>query len=266
MVFPALGSAATTLAKLARYGTHRRADQLPVPPCLAVDLEKASEIIARAKGAGTTTLLTEGFDILEAYGGNLAPWRVAHSEEELESVADEMRYPVCLKVVSADVAHKSDAGGIRLGIGDRDSLVESYRSLLAEVAARAPGAKVAGVLAQAMAPAGKEVMVGARKDPVFGHCLVLGAGGVYTEVFGDHAFRLAPIGEAEALEMIGELKFARILDGVRGEAPAHKPSIVKALLRLSQLVCDHPEIEELDINPLIVTDRDAVIVDARIIL
>ncbi len=266
MVFPALESAATTLAKLARHGARRRAEPPLALPRLAADRKKAGEIIARAKEAGARYLFTEGLEILEAYGGNLAPWRVARSEQELESMADELSYPVCLKVVSADVVHKSDSGGIRLGIGDPGSLVESYRGLLADVAARAPGAQVAGVLVQAMAPKGKEVMIGARKDPVFGHCLVLGAGGVYTEVLDDHAFRLAPITEAEAHEMIGELKFARILDGVRGEAPAHKPSIVKALLQVSQLVTDHPEIEELDINPLIVTERDAVIVDARIIL
>ena len=181
-------------------------------------------------------------------------------------MADDLPYPVCLKVVSADVVHKSDAGGIRLGIGGPEALIESYHGLIADVTAQAPGAEIAGVLVQAMAPKGKEVMIGARKDPVFGHCLVLGAGGVYTEVLDDHTFRLAPITEAEALEMIGELKFARILDGVRGEAPAHKPAVVKALLQVSQLVIDHPEFEELDINPLIVTHEDAVIVDARIIL
>jgi acyl-CoA synthetase (NDP forming) len=266
MVFPGLDGAATTLAKLARYGAYQRTARPAATPRIEADRATVGGIIARAKGAGARHLFTEGLEILQAYGGNLAAWRVARDEEELVSMADGLGYPVCLKVISPDVIHKSDSGGIRLGIRDRATLVENYRGLLADVAARAPGAGIAGVLVQAMAPKGKEVMIGARKDPVFGHCLVLGAGGIYTEVLDDNAFRLAPIDEAEAHEMIAALRFAPILDGVRGEAASYKPSIVEALLQVSQLVADHPEIIELDINPLIVTDRDAVIVDARIIL
>ncbi len=177
-----------------------------------------------------------------------------------------MSYPLCLKAVSQDLVHKSDSGGIVLGIGDRDELCAAYRRLHTEVRARAPQAEVSAVLAQVMAPKGKELMIGVKRDPSFGPCLIVGAGGIYTEILGDYAFRLAPVTEAEAREMIAELAFSKILAGARGEPACHLPSIVEVLLKVSQLICGHPEIREIDLNPLIVNEQGAIVVDSRIML
>jgi len=184
----------------------------------------------------------------------------------LIKVAEDLVYPLCLKVISGDIVHKSDSGGIKLGIEDRQGLVDGYRTLLADIARLNPAASINGVVVQEMVSKGKEVMIGAKRDPVFGPCLILGTGGVYTEIFDDYSFRLAPITESEAEAMVEELRLAPLLKGVRGEAACHIPSIVEALLSVSQLVTTHQEIVELDINPLIVDERAAVVVDARIFL
>ena len=159
-----------------------------------------------------------------------------------------------------------DPGGVVLDIGDRGELLAAYRRLHAEVRERAPQAEVTAVLVQKMAPKGKELMIGAKRDPSFGPCLIVGAGGIFTEILGDYAFRLAPVTEAEARDMIAELAFSKILAGARGEPACHLASIVEVLLRVSQLICAHPEIREIDLNPLIANQRGAVIVDSRIIL
>ena len=129
-----------------------------------------------------------------------------------------------------------------------------------------PGAAIEGVLLQAMAPKGKEIMIGAKRDPTFGSCLIVGTGGIYTEVLDDYAFRLAPVDETEARGMLAELKLYPLLEGVRGETPSDVDSVVDTLLRVSQLVSSHSSIKEIDINPLIVDERGSVVVDARIIV
>lgn len=267
MVFPSLDDAAGALAKLAAYGEYRERD---VPPAGAPEsnpgASRASRILGRAADAGTSYLFTESLDILRAYGMHVAAWSTAGSERELVEKAESLSYPLCLKAVSQDLVHKSDSGGIVLGIGDREELRAAYRRLHAEVRARAPQAEVSAVLIQEMAPKGKELMIGAKRDSSFGPCLIVGAGGIFTEILGDYAFRLAPITAAEAREMIAELAFSKILAGARGEPACHLPSIVEVLLKASQLICAHPEIREIDLNPLIANQRGAVIVDARIML
>jgi acyl-CoA synthetase (NDP forming) len=267
MVFPSLDAAARTLAKLSEYDAYRRAAGLSPPPSVfEADDARVADILARAADAGASYLFTEAFDILDAYGIDLAPWRLAADAAALEAVAADLSYPVCMKVVSADIVHKSDSGGIVLDIEDLAALRKAHGELLAEVSRRQPGAQVAAVLVQEMAAKGKEVMIGAKQDPVFGPCLIVGAGGVYTEVLADYAFRLAPVDANEAAAMIDEIAFAKILHGVRGEDACHLPSIIDTLLRVSQLVAAHPAIREIDINPLIVDAAGAVVVDARIIL
>ena len=128
-----------------------------------------------------------------------------------------------------------------------------------------PKATISGVILQAMAPKGKEVMIGAKQDPTFGPCIIVGTGGIYTEVLNDYTFRLAPLNEFEARKMLAELKLYPLLEGVRGEAPCEIDSIVDTVLRVSQLVSTHLAIKEIDINPLIVNEQGSIIVDARII-
>jgi acetyltransferase len=267
MVFPSLEDAAGALARLAEYGAYRQhSDKPPRQPDFDANEARVSGLLARAGEAQKDHLFVEGLEILDAYGIAVADWRLAHSEAELTAEAAALPYPLCLKVVSSEILHKSDSGGIILGINGEPELIEAYRDLHANVGRREPGASISAVLVQAMAPEGKELMIGAKRDPAFGPCLIVGAGGIYTEVLGDYAFGLAPVTEEEAYRMIGELKFSKILDGVRGEPACHLPAVVQVLLKVSHLVSAHPEIREIDINPLIVNERTAAVVDARIIL
>jgi len=268
MVFPSLDDAAGALAKLAAYGEYRDRGAAPVADLVEASpgASSTNRILGRAAAAGTKFLFTEGLEILQAYGMNVAAWSMAGSERELTEKAEALSYPLCLKAVSQDLVHKSDSGGIVLGIGDGEELLAAYRELHAAVRERAPEAEVAAVLVQEMAPKGKELMIGAKRDPAFGPCLIVGAGGIYTEILDDYAFRLAPVTEAEARGMIAELAFSKILAGARGEPACHLPSIVEALMKVSQLICGHPEIREIDLNPLIVNRHGATVVDARIVL
>ena len=267
MVFPSLESAAGTLAKLVQYRENRdRLSARPVIPAVAFDSAAVAAVFDRARPGSDGYLFAEALEILQTCGLTVAPWGLANSEDELIKVAEDLAYPLCLKVISGDIVHKSDSGGIKLGIEDRQGLVDGYRTLLADIARLNPAASINGVVIQEMVSKGKEVMIGAKRDPVFGPCLILGTGGVYTEIFDDYSFRLAPITESEAEAMVEELRLAPLLKGVRGEAACHIPSIVGALLSVSQLMTTHQEIVELDINPLIIDERAAVVVDARIFL
>ena len=265
MVFPSLESAGATIAKMADYQAFVSAPSSVKAARFEVDDASVSSLLASAIQSSSSYLFTESLEILEAYGINLAPWRFAASEPDLAANAAEIGYPVCMKIVSADIIHKSDSGGIRLNIADDQALLENYREMLNDVLRHDAQATITGVLLQAMAPRGKEVMIGAKFDPTFGPCLIVGTGGIYTEVLNDFAFCLAPINEAEARQMLAGLKLYPLLEGVRGEGPCDIDSIVDTLLRLSQLVTTHPTIKEIDINPLIVNEHGSVIVDARII-
>lgn len=267
MVFRSLEEATGTLAKLVQYREYRhRAARKEAVPHIDVDDAKVKRILRAATKARQSCLYTEALAILQASGVNVMTWRLVSSEAELVALANELVFPVCLKVVSADIVHKSDSGGIKLDIQDRQQLIENFRQLYADVRRRQPQARITGVLVQSMAVKGKEVMIGAKRDPAFGPCLIVGAGGVYTEIYRDYAFRIAPIDHDEAYEMIAELRYSRILAGVRGEPACYLPAIADMLLKISQLVCNHGEIRELDVNPVIVDERGAVAVDARIIV
>ena len=266
MVFPSLEDATGSLARMLEWDTYRRDHDASDAAKPAADRAAARAIIDSAVAEGKVHLFVEGLEILEAYGIDIAPWAFAADADQLAVCAAELPYPLCLKVVSSDIVHKSDSGGIRLGIETESDLLDSYTGLMGEVARHRPDAKVAGVVVQAMVSRGKEVMIGAKRDATFGPSVVLGAGGIYTEILDDFAVRLAPVSLAEAHDMIEELTIARILKGVRGEAPCDLARITETLTRVAALVCDHPEIQEIDVNPLLVDSEGAVAVDARIIL
>lgn len=267
MVFRSLEEATHALSKLIRYREFRDGPRDRTTTTWLPEKEKSvSTALAKAKTEQRTYLFDEGLEILTAYGIETARWQIARDESELSAIAGKVRYPACLKIISDDIVHKTDSGGIVLDIQDESGVLEAYRKLLRRVRDRAPQADIAGVLIQSMAPRGKEVMVGARRDPVFGPCLVVGAGGIYTEVVDDFAFRIAPITERDAHEMIAELDFSKVLAGVRGESPCDVSAVANVLCNVSRLVCDHPEIGEIDVNPVIVSESGAVAVDARIII
>ena len=264
MVFPSLGAACLALTKLLEYRAVRA--RRPIErPRLEVNRARAGAVLERARTEGRRYLFTEAFEILEAYGVALPAWRMARTKEQVTQISTAFRYPACMKITSSDIMHKSDVGGVTLNIDSPAELLDNYLSMMAAVSSTRPGAEIDGVLIQEMAANGKEVMVGVKKDPVFGHCLILGAGGVYIEILDDYAFRLTPISERDAYSMIDELWYSTILRGARGEPACDLPAIVKLVLRVSQLVCDHPEIAELDINPLIAHEHGLTVVDARIV-
>ncbi len=267
MVFPSLDDAAKTFAKMADYAEHRhRRRRSGNPPSSDARDAGVEAVLDRASGSCQDYLFTEGLEILESCGLQLAPWRFAANADELAAKAKELSFPLCLKIVSPDIVHKTDSGGIKLGIQDGAGLLESYGQLTDDVLARVPDAGISGVLLQEMAASGIEVIIGAKRDPHFGPCVVFGAGGIYTEILEDYSIRLAPISEAEAYEMIEETKISRILNGFRGEPPRHIAGVVDALHRVSRLIFTQPRIKEIDLNPLIVGERETVVVDARIIL
>jgi acetyl-CoA synthetase (ADP-forming) len=164
------------------------------------------------------------------------------------------------------VIHKSDSGGVVLGLRNVDEILDAYRRMKVLLPENASSGGISGVLVQQMIPRGKEVMIGMKRDVEFGPCVVFGAGGIYAEVLDDFSFRIAPVDREEAIEMIEETQIAKILKGVRGEAPYDIAGIADALVRVSQIAVAHPQIAEIDLNPLFVTQHETVCVDARFIL
>jgi acetyl-CoA synthetase (ADP-forming) len=193
-------------------------------------------------------------------------FKLAKNEEEAVKCAATIGFPVVLKIVSPDIIHKSDMGGVIIGIKNQRDVRNSYKQIVRNVKKHNPDAKIAGILVQEMAPSGTEVIVGSIKDPQFGPAIMFGLGGVFVEVLKDVTFRIAPITEDEASEMISEVKAYPLLKGYRNTPPADLKAITKILVNTSKLVMDHPEIKELDLNPIMVYEKGAKTVDARIIL
>ena len=200
------------------------------------------------------------------YGIPVTVFKVALNEDEAVKCADEIGYPVVLKIVSPDIIHKSDAGGVIVNLKNSAEVSEAYRKILENVGKYNANAKIVGVLVQEMAPQSTETIVGAIKDPQFGQTLMFGLGGIFVEIFKDVSFRIAPITPDDAKEMITELKAYPLLKGFRNTPPADIDALVNILCNTSRLVMDHPEIKELDLNPVIAYQKGAKTVDARIIL
>jgi acetyl-CoA synthetase (ADP-forming) len=191
---------------------------------------------------------------------------VAKSEAEAVKFAEAIGFPVVLKVVSPDIIHKSDVGGVIVGLKSAGEVRDAYKRILENVKKHRANAKIVGILVQEMAPASTEVIVGAIKDPQFGPALMFGLGGIFVEVLKDVTFRVAPINEDEAREMITEVRAYPLLKGYRNMPPADIEAIIKILLNTSRLVMEHEEIKEVDLNPIMVYEKGAKTVDARIIL
>ena len=261
--------AARALAAMARYRewVHRPRTEYKI--FTDVQIERAREIIARAKREGRALLLEpEAHDVLKAYGFPVLKYRLAKSEDEALQAAHEIGYPVVLKIVSPDIAHKVDVGGVKLDIHSDAELRESYRQMLSDVQKAKPSARIAGVFVQEFIKGGKETILGLKRDPLFGPLLMFGLGGIYVEALRDVTFRIAPIRELGVQRMIRQIRGFKILEGFRGEPPSDIDAIAECLARLSQLATQLEEIVELDINPLVVLERGrgARVVDARIVV
>jgi acetyltransferase len=204
--------------------------------------------------------------LLEAYGIPLIPGQVASNSAEAVEAASSLGYPVALKIISSDILHKSDAGAIRLNLDTADEVHAAYQQILSNSLDYRKDARIEGVLVEKMSSGGTETIIGMRRDPQFGPLLMFGLGGIYVELFTDIAFRLTPLTQDAALQMIMETRAGKLLSGIRGQIPADIDAVVSVILRLAQLSVDFPNIAEIEINPLMVMTEGAMALDARAIL
>jgi len=212
-------------------------------------------------------LLTEveSKELLKKAGIPIVEAKLARSKKEAIFISKKVGFPVVLKISSPDVVHKSDSGGVKLGIANAAQVGKAYSEIMSSVKRAYPEARIEGVSVQTMAPSGVEVIVGMSKDPQFGPVLMFGLGGILVEVLKDVSFRIVPVTERDAREMIREIKGYPILEGYRGQKPASIPALEKLIVKVSQFVEKNPQIKELDLNPLFAYPDKAVAVDARII-
>jgi len=213
-------------------------------------------------------LLTEveSKELLKKAGIPIVEAKLARNKKEAISISKEMGFPVVLKISSPDVVHKSDSGGVKLGLASAAQVGKAYSEIISSIKKVYPEARIEGVSVQKMAPPGVEVIVGMSKDPQFGPVLMFGLGGILVEVLKDVSFRIVPVTERDAREMIREIKGYPVLEGYRGQKPASIPALEKLIVKVSQFVEKNPQIKELDLNPIFAYPDKVVAVDARIIL
>ncbi|MEN8225247.1 MAG: bifunctional acetate--CoA ligase family protein/GNAT family N-acetyltransferase [Bacteroidota bacterium] len=216
------------------------------------------------------TILSEDVSkiLIDAYGINTTQPRVAHSALEAADIANKIGYPVVLKIHSPDITHKSDMGGVALNIKDENSVWITYKDMTEGIQKKMPDAKIEGVTVQPMfnAKDAVELIMGIKKDPIFGTCMMIGMGGTAAELFKDKSLGFPPLNERLARRMLENLKIYPLLKGYRGSTPKNIEKLIEIMIRMSYLAADYPEIAELDINPLLVTPDDAIALDARIVL
>ncbi|MGB8645483.1 MAG: acetate--CoA ligase family protein [Anaerolineae bacterium] len=237
------------------------------PPRLELDQAMIRAAIAAARADRRTALVeSEARAIAGAIGLTTPQTELARNVDEALAIARRIGYPVVLKIASPDILHKSDIGGVKIGIASDADVRDAFDLITYRAQRFMPDAQIWGVTVQQMVASGKQVIIGMSRDPQFGPLLAFGLGGIYVEVLKDVTFRLAPITAREADEMIDGIRSAALLRGVRGESPSDLGAVREALLRVSQLVCDFPEIVELDVNPLVVHASGAVAVDVRMVI
>ncbi|MCD6195330.1 MAG: acetate--CoA ligase family protein [Staphylothermus sp.] len=224
-------------------------------------------IIENAIKEGRRKLLEhEAFEVIRAYGIPAPETGLAKTPEEAAELADKIGYPVVLKIVSPDISHKSDVGGVILNVNSKEEAVEAFNKIQENVKTKAPGARIVGILVQKMAPKGLEVIIGGLRDNIFGPVVMFGIGGIFVEVLRDVSFRIAPLSEEDAIEMMKEIKASKLLEGYRGQPPVDKKSLAKIILGVARLLEANPEIESIDLNPVMAYPDKAIVVDARVIL
>lgn len=239
----------------------------PYVPVTDADTASARAILDQAAAEGRTYLPEdEASQILEAYGIPVYTNKLATTGQEAAAIASEIGYPVVMKVVSQDVVHKSDVGGVVLNVQSEQAVLTEYESMIKRVKEKMPEAIIKGILVGEMIPPGQEVILGLKRDATFGPVIMLGLGGIFVEILKDVTFGITPVGPDQADRMIEGLKASALLKGARGRAPADLDALRECIRRLSQLADDCPQISELDINPLIVLDKGSIAADARIIL
>jgi acetyltransferase len=223
---------------------------------LTYDTAKANLIIETYLKEGTTVFSEQdGNELLKCYGFKTLPMALSKDITQACKIAGEIGFPVVMKIASKDILHKTDAGGVMVGIEDSDSVKKAFETIMEKAKAYNPDARIDGVLIQKMVPKGKEVILGLSKDPVFGHAVMFGLGGIFVEVYKDVVFRLSPMGRNVARRMVRAIKGYPILKGLRGEKPSDIETIEKHIVSLKAMADNHPMIKELDINPLFVHEE-----------
>ncbi|MDH5447594.1 MAG: acetate--CoA ligase family protein [Candidatus Bathyarchaeota archaeon] len=230
-------------------------------------MKRVSEILANVRIENRKNLLEpEAKAICQEYNISVTRFKVAKKEGEVVKFAEEIGFPVVLKIVSLGIIHKSDVGGVMLNLKTANEVEQAYRTILTNAKKHQPNVEISGVLVQEMAPQSTEVIVGAIKDDQFGPSVMFGLGGIFVEILKDVVFRVAPVSKQEAELMITEIKAYPVLRGYRNQPPLDTNAIADVIVNTSKLVMDYQEIKELDLNPVMVYEKGAKTVDARIIL
>jgi acyl-CoA synthetase (NDP forming) len=266
--YPFPERAAAALAAMSAYRREREHPVFEPEPC-TICIPLVRELFDRVRSEGRVSIGdAEAWTVLECYGFTVPQSRLAKTSEEAVEIAQEIGYPVVMKIASPDILHKTDVGGVKLNLASPDDVRDAFDLMVYRAGRYVPGARIWGCQVQQMVSGGREVLVGMSRDPQFGPLVAFGLGGIYVEALKDVAFRVAPFSRQEAEEMIREIRSYPLLEGVRGEPPADHEAMVDALIRISRLVTDFPEIVELDINPLMVFEegRGAVAIDMRLVL
>lgn len=266
--YPFPERAVAALGAMCQYYRYQQQPPLEIEE-VAVDKTAVADLFARVRADGRKTIGdTEAQEILTAYGITIPKSAVASTPEEAVTLCREIGYPVVMKIASPDILHKSDVGGIIVGVKSDAEARAAFDTLVQRAKAHVPNAVIWGAQVQEMVTNAREVIIGMNRDPQFGPLVMFGLGGIYVEVLKDVQFRVAPMSRRQAQEMVESIRSYKLLTGVRGQAPSDLDAVVDTILRIAQLVTDFPEIAELDINPLLVRDRGhgAVAVDMRLIL
>ena len=266
--YPFPERAAAALAAMVAY---RAETERPIHQAerFSVDQAAVREVLDRVAGDGRVSIgEVEAQDILRAYGFAVPSSTLAATPEEAAAAAEEIGYPVVLKIASPDILHKTDVGGVKLNLRSPEDVRDAFELIVYRAGRYVPGARVWGCVVQKMLTGGREVLIGMTRDPQFGPLVAFGLGGIYVEALRDVVFRIAPFSREQAREMVREIRAYPLLEGVRGEPPADQDAVIDAICRVGQLVTDFPAIAELDVNPLMVFEegRGAVALDMRLVL
>jgi acetyltransferase len=260
--------AASAFAAMSAYRRELAREVHLPPPCVEC-IPSVRELFDRVRSEGRAAIGDlEAWTVLEAYGFRVPRSRLAETPDEAVAIAEDIGYPVVVKIASPDILHKTDVGGVRVNLASPEAVRDAFDLMVYRAGRYLPDARIWGCQVQEMAPSGREVLLGMSRDPQFGPLVAFGLGGIYVEALKDVSFRVAPFSRREAEEMIREIRSYPLLEGVRGEPAADHEAMADALMRISRLVTDFPEIVELDINPLMVFEegRGAMAIDMRLVL
>ena len=224
------------------------------------------QIIEKAKKEKRSLLETEAKELLREYGIPVPDFKLVKSEEEISGLANGINFPITMKIVSPDIIHKTDAGGVKLNIQDEREAKLAYQEIIFNAKKYNKGAQIFGVITYSMISKATEITIGMMKDPHFGPVIMFGLGGIFVEILKDISFRVLPIEERDAREMITEIRGYEILKGARGKSPRDIQAIEGVLMKISKLTMENPEINEIDLNPIFIFEKGLQVVDARMIL